>query len=103
MVSKDNQESILKEATEFSTRIKSEHGWEKDLDEGIECKYCGTYMSIQPSGKYYMAFTSNQTEQDVELDEMFWDMVEALIPAIWFESGEGDPCDVYAYRHIKKK
>lgn len=63
--------------------------------------FIGTVFSIFPSGKYYMPWTTNQTEEDVELDAEFKELVEEWLGErnMWLESGEGNPCDLFVCRH----
>lgn len=56
----------------------------------------GTVFSLTPSGKYYMPWCSNFTEEEAEEDERWYtalDMV-ALEMGGWIEHGD-DPCDIF--------
>jgi hypothetical protein len=79
--------------------------WEVDLmNDHLECKrvFIGTVFALTPSGKYYTPYAnSNVTEFEAMLDETFWDAVETLTESYDFflESGEGDPCDIFAAQY----
>ena len=70
-----------------------------DCNEGelVGRYYLGTVMSLYPSGKYYTAWTSNQTDFDCLRDETFQDALEALADEHggYIQNGEGDPCDLF--------
>jgi hypothetical protein len=62
--------------------------------------YLGSVMSIYPSGKYYMPWSSNQTDEDIRRDEAFQAAIEKIERKfnISFDNGEGDPTDVFVTR-----
>lgn len=93
---------ITKMAESFVQGLKDSTSWEVQED-GLEYLYCGSYLSINPSGKYYTCFTSNQTEEDENADTFFWEEVERLFPEGDFFSGEGDACDCYCCRTSKEE
>lgn len=66
-------------------------------DEKYIAVYYGNILDLNPSGKYYTCWTSNQTDDDVENDSMFWEEVESILSekGLWAESGEGDDLDVF--------
>jgi len=72
-----------------------------DDDGHVGSCYLGSVMSIYPSGKFYMPWTTNQTAKDVERDSAFGEALEAVASANdgWIESGEGDPTDLYFRRY----
>lgn len=96
---------VLLAAANFADSVKKSSAWvpyemeipDDEYDE-YETLYCGTYMSIQPSGKYYTCWTSNQSNRDEMIDQWFWEEVENILPTYVFYSGEGDPCDCYCLR-----
>ena len=59
--------------------------------------YYGNILSIVPSGKYYMPWTTNQTAEEEEADSAFWEEINILLDkqGLWIESGEGDALDLY--------
>ena len=69
-----------------------------------ESCYVGSVMSIFPSGKYYMPWTSNQTIKDEMIDNCFVEALEAYLDKynMWWENGEGDPTDVFICRQVTK-
>jgi hypothetical protein len=71
----------------------------KDGDgNDIGMEFLGTVFALAPSGKYYMPWTSNQTEKDVTEDEKFYKALDDVAEAhgMFIENGEGDPCDLFA-------
>ena len=67
-------------------------------------KYLGSVMDISPSGKYYTPLASNVTEEDVIIDQIFWEKLEedAEKEDIIIIHGEGDPTDVFAVWYVDK-
>lgn len=61
------------------------------------CDYLGSVMSVFPSGKFYMPWTSNQTIRDVWKDRAFAEALEDVLESygMWLQSGEGDPTDLF--------
>ena len=63
--------------------------------------YLGSVMSLTPSGKFYMPWTTNQTNDDVDRDSRWFEALEKA--AIKFdgrvETGEDDPTDLYFMRY----
>lgn len=66
-------------------------------DEKYITVYYGNVLDLNPSGKYYMPWCSNQTEEDVDNDTIFWEEVESVLSAsdLWVESGEGNALDIF--------
>ncbi len=64
-------------------------------DAAMRAVYLG--QMINPSGKYYMPWTTNQTDEDVDVDTAFWEKMneEAEAAGYSMTSGEGDPTDSY--------
>jgi hypothetical protein len=58
----------------------------------------GTVFALAPSGKFYMPWTSNQTNEDIEEDSKFYEALDKVAEenGMYIESGEGDPCDLFA-------
>ena len=100
------KKNVVAQAEAFVQKIKNINKWDmaddEDEDDSMECAYCGTFMFIQPSGKYYMPWTSNQTARDVWADELFWSIVGERLPGHSFVGGDGDPCDCFCYRAAKE-
>jgi len=59
--------------------------------------YIGTVFNVMPSGKYYMPWTTNQTDKDVVMDTAYMAALEdaAEKQGLYVDSGEGDPCDLF--------
>lgn len=60
--------------------------------------FLGTVFALSPSGKYYMPWTTNQTVRDEIRDSAFYSALDDIAEehGMWIESGEGDPCDIFA-------
>ena len=71
---------------------------EKEEDDYIGRAWLGTVFGLTPSGKVYTFWTSNQTEDDVLKDEIWWDVLAEVAQKydMFIFNGEGDPCDVFA-------
>ena len=67
--------------------------------------YLGSVFSIFPSGKFYAPWTTNQTIRDVWHDRAFAEALESVLDeyGMWFESGEGDPTDLFICTHLKEE
>ena len=66
-------------------------------DGRARCVYIGSVMLLTPSGKYYMPWTTNQTDEDMERDSTFWEHADKIADGLgcWIESGDGSPTDVF--------
>ena len=74
-----------------------EEGFGSEEPEGLD--FLGTVFALFPSGKYYMPFAcSNVTLREAHRDEEFGRALDDVAEkyGMWIESGEGDPCDVFA-------
>ncbi len=72
---------------------------ETDDDGNINgTTFLGTVFDLAPSGKFYMPWTSNQTEEDCDEDEKFYAALDEVAEkhGMYIENGEGDPCDLFA-------
>lgn len=72
---------------------------ENAQDRGKTCyhTFLGVVMSLAPSGKYYMPWTTNQTPHDVQRDEAWYEALGEVAGEhdMYITSGEGDPCDLF--------
>ena len=70
---------------------------EEDGEKRAEC-YIGSVLSIMPSGKCYMPWTTNQTRLDVEKDSLFNEAMEEIFEAhgLYLTSSDGDGLDMVA-------
>lgn len=73
-----------------------------DGDTIIGSCYLGSILGIMPSGKYYMAWTTNQTWRDIVMDSLYWDILEEIAEehGLYIGGGEGDGLSLYASRGI---
>lgn len=71
---------------------------ESELDPAYGTTFIGTVFALAPSGKYYMPWTSNQTEDDIDEDGKFYEALDTVAEehGMFIENGEGDPCDLFA-------
>lgn len=83
--------------------------WEEctfDPDQEARWAFLGTVFSLYPSGKYYTPYAcSNVTPEEAEADAEWLEQQEqeAVKYGLTIESGEGDPCDLFAaeYRDVQ--
>jgi hypothetical protein len=73
----------------------------QELEPGREERsvFLGTCFALAPSGKYYQPWAcGNVTEKEAELDEKYYEALEAEANDHGYAitSGEGDPCDIFA-------
>lgn len=73
-------------------------------EEGRKIKSVYLGFMPWPSGKMYMPWaTGNVSEDEIDKDAEWYDNLEAELEKIraWLESGEGDPCDLYAVMEVE--
>lgn len=73
--------------------------YDREADSTIGYCYLGSHLSIAPSGKYYMPWTTNQTSADETRDECFWSEFEKALESHGLFLGgpdTGDGLDVFA-------
>jgi hypothetical protein len=78
--------------------------WEpcEDGDGRVRRVFLGTRMALCPSGKYYTVYAcSNVSEEEAQADEGWFEAVKVELEAIdaFIESGDGDPCDLFAVEY----
>lgn len=88
-----------------------EQDWEPDYQDDPERNevrrvFLGTVFTLCPSGKFYTPWAcSNVTEAEAQEDERWYEQANAELEAagLSLESGEGDPCDLFAaeYRDVE--
>ena len=64
-----------------------------DIEEYQTC-YIGSFMSLDPCGRYHHAISPNGLSQRCE---RYWEALEKAAGRLggWIESGEGDPTDIF--------
>lgn len=82
------------------------HADVQEDDDGNRVKsiFVGTVFALLPSGKYYQPWASgNVTEDEARKDEAWFEQAEDELACIGasLESGEGDPCDLFAVKVIE--
>jgi len=99
-------EEIIESAKDYAKAMIEEYESVKDDKEYLKTDYCeddqyicvyyGDILYLNPSGKFYTCWTTNQTDDDVEDDQLFWDTINEIIEplGLWVESGEGNACDI---------
>ena len=103
MIAKTVEEYMIEIEDSFDwSSMTFESGYQDTIEEYGETTitsshYLGWSIYINPSGKYYMPWCSNQTEEDVEEDSKFWEALEKVASKYggYIQSGEGDPLDTY--------
>lgn len=114
----NSQEAADKLLAEYLEDIHTFFDWEgikqeclNSLEEDYEnpnqligACYLGSIMDLFPSGKYYMPWTSNQTEEDTFQDEIYGEALDTVANeyGLYISSGETDPTDVLAYLVVDK-
>ena len=64
--------------------------------------YIGSVLSIMPSGKYYMCWTTNQTDVDMMADELFFAIMEDVAGEMGMIVFSGDdPCDMFIAEEVE--
>ncbi|MCK9598278.1 MAG: hypothetical protein M0R06_04510 [Sphaerochaeta sp.] len=95
--------------TEYVEQLKTDINWKyvvKAARENVQIAadrqrlgyhLLGSVFSLTPSGKYYMPWCSNFTEEEAEEDERWYEALDrvALEMGGWIEHGEGDPLDLF--------
>lgn len=73
-----------------------------DVDKGTEARgvFIGTVFALDPCGRFHSMFTG---EAPVKCQQ-FWESLERQLEkrGLSLESGEGDPCDVFAWEYRDK-
>jgi len=68
--------------------------------------FLGTVMDLMPSGKFYTPWAcSNVSDEEAEEDEAWREQAEEELGSIGavLESGEGDPCDLFAVQYVEEE
>lgn len=75
---------------------------ERDRGGRCRCIFFETVFSFFPSGKCYTFWTTNQTELDEYLDEIWTEAADKELETIgaYLEHGEGDPCDLFIVQEV---
>jgi hypothetical protein len=100
-MNKQREKEILQSAKQFVSAAKKVKKKDMELiindyEDKYYTMYIGSILSYNPSGKYYMPWTTNQTDDDIDQDTLFWEYIYEHLPSnTWIESGEGDPLDLY--------
>jgi len=72
------------------------YGWDHHL---VRRLFLGTVFGLTPSGKVYTPWSCRHvTPQEAISDKQWWRKQERLAEAVGLslETGEGDPCDIFA-------
>lgn len=75
---------------------KEDWVFRSELGAHVRQIFIGTCFALTPSGKYYMPWTTNASEEEAERDQEWFDTVETALEkrGMFLTSGEGDPCDL---------
>lgn len=68
--------------------------------------FLGTVFALLPSGKFYTPWAcSNVTEDEARKDQEYIERLEVELEEIgcFLESGEGDPCDLFAVKVLEEE
>lgn len=77
-----------------------------DSEDSFEVSiYIGSSLNIIPSGKFYMPWSTNVTEEEAAKDEEFMEAFEKVAAKhnMYQKSGEGDPLDWYLCRSYDER
>lgn len=82
--------------------IKDNSNFEEIEDfEGnkLLCHYLGSYMALDPCGKYHHCLSPNGVSKKCE---RFWVNLENVADELscWIETGDGDPTDIFLCKNI---
>jgi len=79
---------MLRDAIPFMETVED---WEGNRYRSI---YLGSYMSLDPCGRYHHVLSPNKVSSRCE---RYWEALEKAAERLggWIESGEGDPTDIY--------
>lgn len=80
-------------------RLAKHANWQEveswdDPNNKYQMHYLGSYMSLDPCGKYHHIISPNGvTNRCIR----FWENLESVAQELnyWIESGEGDPTDIF--------
>ena len=93
---------MLEELIGFSLEELLEKVSKEDLIEVEQGRFerhlfIGTVFTLTPSGKYYMPWSTNVTEEEANADEEWFEEVQSALSDIglFLTSGEGNPCDMF--------
>jgi len=95
-----NAKEIKKELLKIKNSPKNWEVTDFEMDEGqYLSNFLGTYMSLDPCGKYHHFLSPNGVTKKCE---RFWGNLEKSANELnmWIESGEGDPCDIFLCKDI---
>jgi hypothetical protein len=103
----DNANEIALDMINTFNLNKNDKDWIKEgffEEEKYISVYYGNILGINPSGKYYTCWTTNQTEEDVNEDSLTWETIEEKLSELnlWVESGEGDALDIFICGNIEE-
>jgi hypothetical protein len=89
--------SALKDTAENGNWDEVE-SWD-DNDNKYLSQYIGSFMSLDPCGKYHNILSPNNATLRCE---RFWENLDSVASELnlWIESGEGDPTDIFLCRAI---
>ena len=90
-------EEMVRMAHDDLQNAEWESPWWDDIEGRARCVYVGSVLFLTPSGKYYVPWSTNVTEEEALEDELFWEAAENAASELgcWIESGDGDPLDVF--------
>lgn len=109
----NSDDSFNRLVSEYTAQIENDFDWddikesckdsideynEADYGDFIGRDYLGTVFSLMPSGKYYAAWTSNQSSYNEFIDSAYSEALNKVADkhGLFVENGENDPCDLFA-------
>lgn len=89
-----NKREILRQLKEKKKLLLQEEPFEDEMGNLIASTYLGSFMSLDPCGRYHHVLSPNRTSVRCN---RFWENMEDAAEEIgcWIAIGEGDPTEVY--------
>lgn len=86
--------TIAELTVELKSMIPHMETVEGDGDETYRSIYLGSFLSLDPCGKYHHVLSPNGVTEDCE---EYWENLEKAATELggWIQSGEGDPLDTF--------
>jgi hypothetical protein len=94
-----NKKEIEAWLKELALDLETEDIVEDMWGNKVRSLYLGTYMALDPCGRYHNIFSPNGATSKCE---RFWENLETVANdlGLMIESGEGDPCDIFLTKTV---
>ena len=90
---------ILSKVRPEIVKLSDITGDEFDNDKSVEFWYLGSFLDLDPCGKYHHCISPNGITKKCET---FWNELETIATELncWTQSGEGNSLDIFLYRGV---